>query len=301
MDNKEQNTFLTSDAPPKFVARYRAVWWEPIESTGERIVGLLSVEPIHNGTGRLAPATYVALKKEKLRGLLGAKRGDASHSVLSECARYMSGRQATGVTLEELQPLFGGFVLGPIRQGRAYSYDQLLNAALRTSTVFADEDDLTLLAEGEPLSPANTHRTASFIRKLRRAYAGSDNDRQQRFNVRLQHEQTSPAITVDYASGPTVIQVTSVPGSANQAPPAEAESKSKILDLEVVRREFKENSVDATLLLNVKSLLEPTDTESGKIAKDAHEQIRRYAEWAKLRVIEVSSVTQAAEELERFG
>jgi len=51
-------------------------------------------------------------------------------------------------------------------------------------------------------------------------------------------------------------------------------------------------------MLNTRSLEEPLDEEGLRVAQVAHAQIRTYAEWAHLRVIEVSSATAAAKVLE---
>jgi hypothetical protein len=298
VDHSEQISLASLTTPPHIVARYRPVIWEPIENTGERVVALLCVEPLEESADELPPATYGLLSIERLRALLGRHRGDAAKGVLAECAAYMTNRQMRGEPIEQVQPLFRGFTVGPVRQARAYSVDQLLDAATRTLTVFGAVVDWS--NETEPDRTDTTRRTADFIRQVRRAFAAGDDERQRRFHVRLQRENDAPIVYVDYASGPVVLQVASVPATSNQAPPAEAELKGKILDLEIVRSEFGGNRIEPTLMLNVRSLVEPNDKESHRIASHAHDQIRRYADWAKVRVIEVTSASQAAGELERL-
>lgn len=281
---------------PTIAARYRPVLWEPIEGTGERVVALICVEPVEDCVDDFSPATYVVLKAERLRALLGRYRGEAASRVLAECAEFMTSRQVRGEPIEQIRPLFHGFQVGPIGQARAFSVEQLFDAAVRTVSAFGSSDEMLVLEESQ--QPASTRRTAEFLRQVRRAFAGGDEDRQRRFHVRLQHAQTAPEVWIDYANGPVVMQMASVPGSPNQAPPAAAELKAKLLDLEVVRSEFGGNPIRPTLMLNVRALESKLDPESEKIARHAHAQVLTLAEWAKLNLIEVSSATSAARILE---
>lgn len=286
-------------AAPHIVARYRAVTWEPVASTGERIVALLCVEPAPESAAELRPGTYPVLKAERLRALFGRQRGDAAAGVMTECAQFMTSSQTAGVPIEELKPLFRGFALGPIHQARAYSVAQLLDAAVRTVSAVASADDMLLEAEVD--RPEQTRRTADFLRQVRRAYAGADDDRQRCFRVRLQREQNAPEVWIDYADGPIVLQAASVPATPNQAPPAEVELKSKLLDLEVVRAAFEGNRILPKLLLNTLALEQPLNDEGLAVARKAHEQFLRYADWAKLQVIQVSTPADAVEALEALS
>lgn len=299
MDDRNQTSVLELGGYPSIEARYRAVLWEPIESTGERVVALLCIEPVEGRSDTLRAETHVVLNAERLAALLGKRRAQAAFNVLSECAAYMSSRQMKGEPLEQVQPLFHGFTVGPIHIARAFSPKQLLDAAVRTLTIFGDAGDLFF--EDHVIPADVTQRTADFIRQLRRTFAAGDSERQRRFHVKLQREQNAPAVVIDYAANHVLLQITSVPGSPNQAPPAESELKSKILDLEIVRDEFGSNKVEPTLMLNVRSLEETNDAETIKVARRAHDQMLRFADWAKLNVIEVRSATQAAEELERLS
>ena len=283
-------------APPHLVARYRAVFWEPLPGTGERIVALVTIEPVGEPTVELLPGTYPVIKPERLRAIFGRKRGDAAAGVLKECAEFMTMRQAHGVSLEDVSPLFAGFTVGPILSVRAYGMEQLLDAAVRTLSAFGSAEDLTV--EVEAPRSNQTRRTAEFLREVRRVFADGDEQRATRFHVRLQREQTTPEVWVDYASGHRVVQAVSVPGSAKQAPPAELELKAKILDLEVVRDEFKNNRFEPILLLNIRALEDLADEASLKVANQARERIHRYADWASLPLIEVSSPDAAAKVLE---
>lgn len=272
--------------------------WEPIEGTEERIVALLCIEPAEASAEEMAAGTYLVLPQDRLRIILGRARGDAAYGMLSECARYMTSRQSRGEPIEHVRPLFHGMTIGPVYQARAFSIDQLVDAAVRTLSAFGTAGEL--IGDGQADRPEITRRTAEFLRQIRRTFAAGDEERQRRFHVRLQREQNAPEVWVDYAAGPVVMQVASVPASANQAPPAEAELKAKILDLQIVRQEFEGNRFEPALMLNVRSLELPADDASKRIALNAHQQIRRYAEWANLRVIEVASAGAAAAELERL-
>ncbi len=282
-------------APPHLVARFRAVMWEPVVGTGERIVALLSVEPSDSSVDEVVTGTYPVLLPERLRAIFGRKRGDAAAGVLRECAEFMSARQLAGVKLEELTPLFNSFMLGPVHQARAYSMEQLLDAAVRSVSSLGRADEI--LAETDMGRPGQTRRTADFLRDVRRMFAG-DEDRLRCFNVRMQREAEAPEVWIDYAAGPRVVQVASVPGSVKQEHSARSELKSKLLDLEIVREEFGSNPIQPALLLNIRSLESPLDDDALKVARAAHEEFRRYAEWTKVRLIEVSSAGAAAQALE---
>lgn len=275
-------------APPHLKARYRPSLWEPLPGTGERIVALVSVEPEPGLHLDLEAATYPVLSQDRLRAILGRRRGDAAFGVLHECASFMSDKQSAGVTLDDLRPLFTGFTLGPILRAHAYSVEQLLNAAVRTVSAFGSADDILIEAE-QPQRP-QTRRTAEFLREVRRIMVDDDDGKLQRFHVRLQREQTAPDVWVDYAQGPRVVQAASVPGSVRQVHPAESELKAKLLDLEIVRREFQSNTFRPALLLNVRALEEQLPDDSLKVAREAHDLFRRYAAWAKVPTIDRKSV-----------
>jgi hypothetical protein len=263
------------------------------------VVALLCVEPAPECAAELAAGTYPVLKPDRLRALFGRQRGDAAVGVMAECAAFMTSSQAAGTTIEQVRPLFRGFSLGPIHQARAYSVPQLLDAAVRTVSAVASADEM--LSEVASERPMQNRRTADFLRQVRRAYSAGDDLRQRRFNVRLQREQNDPVVWVDYADGPLVVQAATVPASPNQAPPAEAELKSKLLDLEVVRAEFDGNRISPVLLLNTHALEAPLSSDGLSIARGAHEQFLRYADWAKLRVLEVSTPTAAVDALESLS
>lgn len=295
MDTIEKLLSPALTAAPHIVARYRAVFWEPLPGTAERIVALLSVEPAESPVDELLPGTYAVLRPERLRAIFGRRRGEAAAGVMRECASYMTARQLAGVKLEALAPLFGGFAMGPVFQARAYSVDQLLDAAVRTVSAVASAADI--LADTDLSQPGQTRRTADFLKEVRRLFSDGDDLRQRRFHVRMQRERSAPEVWVDYAADYRIVQAASVPGSAKQLPPAELELKSKLLDLEVVRDEFGSNRFEPALLLNVRSLQEPVDDEGLKVARQAHEDFKRFAAWAKLRIIEVASARDAAREL----
>lgn len=293
VDRIVQQSLITA---PHIVARYRAVMWEPVASTGERVVALLCVEPAAACADELRAGTYPVLKADRLRALFGRQRGDAAAGVMAECAQFMTSSQVAGVSLEGLKPLFQGFALGAIHQARAYSVSQLLDAAVRTVSAIASADDMLLEAEAD--RPDQTRRTADFLRQVRRAYSAGDDDRQRRFRVRLQREQNAPEVWVDYADGPILVQAASLPATPNQAPPAEAELKSKLLDLEVVRQEFNGNRMLPTLLLNTHALEEPVSEAGLTLATEVRTHFIRYAAWARLRVLEVATTAAAVQALE---
>jgi len=295
----QKSSGLIGVAPP-FVARYRAVLWEPIFGTGERIVALVAVEPHETANQAIAPATYPVIAAQRLRRLLGRERGNASANVLQECAQYMTHRQRVGLPLEDLRPLFRGFELGPVMVARAWGVEQLLDAAVRSVSAFGSAEEMIEEEEARQ-SPRHTVRTGEFLTQLRRIFVGHTKELASRFDVPLRGTADVPDVIVDYADGPLIVQVTSLPSTERQAEHTQREAESKLFQLNVARRQMSGNTFTPTLLFNTDALAESAGSEAHKHAEATYARLKRFAEFEGVGVLEAPSPSIAARLLDALN
>lgn len=283
---------LIGVAPP-FVARYRPVLWEPVLGTGERLVALLAIEP-HETTGQaVSRATYPVITTQRLRRLLGRERGSASANILRECAQFMTQRQQAGLPLEELRPLFRGFELGPAMVARAWGIEQLLDATVRSVSAFGSAAEMIEEEEARQ-SPRHTVRTSEFLSQLRRIFVGHAKELASRFDVPLNGLGDVPDVVVDYADGPLIVQVTSLPSTERQAEHTEREAESKLFQLNVARKQMSGNAFTPTLLFNTDALAESAGSEAHKDAKATYARLVQFAKFEGVHVLEAPSPSIAA-------
>lgn len=290
-------TALVGAAP--FVARYRSVMWEPIAGTGERLVALVAVQAHESTTQGIAPGTYRVISDQRLRQLLGRQRGMAAAGILNQSAEYMTQRQQAGLPLEELRPLFRGFEPGPTMVARAYSVEQLLNAAVRSVSAFGSADEMIEEEEARQ-SPRHMVRTAEFLTQLRRIFTANSKDLASRFDVPLRGREDVPQVTIDYADGPLAVQVTSLPSTAKQADHAEREAQSKMFELDVARNQMGGNVFKPTLLFNTDALAEEAGSEARRHAEATRTRLANFARYKSIAVLEAQSPSVAARLLDGY-
>ena len=83
----------------------------------------------------------------------------------------MTQRQQAGLPIDEIQPLFRGFELGPVMVARAWSVEQLLDAAVRSVSVFGSAEEMIEEEEARQ-SPRHLVRTGEFLTQLRLIFTG---------------------------------------------------------------------------------------------------------------------------------
>lgn len=280
------------NAPP-IVARYRAALWEPLQGTGERFVALVAVHTHEVSSQAISPGTYCVVSNSRLRQLLGRQRGSAASGILRECAAFMTQRQQAGLPIDEIQPLFRGFELGPVMVARAWSVEQLLDAAVRSVSVFGSAEEMIEEEEARQ-SPRHMVRTGEFLTQLRRIFTGQDKTLAARFDVPLRGGDDVPSVVIDYSFGPLAVQVTSLPSTAKQAEHTEREAQSKMFELEVARRQMSGNSFKPTLLFNTDALAEQASTEARKHAEAAMTRLASLARFNNISILEAQSPSIAA-------
>ncbi len=280
------------DVAPPFTARYRPLLWEPIQGTSERLVALVAVQAHESTAEAIAPATYPVISEQRLRQLLGRQRGTSAAGILRECASFITQRQQAGLPIEEVQPLFKGFDVGPVMVARAWSVDQLLDAAVRSVSAFGSADEMIEEEEGRQ-SPRHTIRTREFLTQLRRIFVGNDKTYAARFDVPLRVRDV-PDVVIDYAHGPLAVQVTSLPVTPRQAEHAEREAQAKLFQLDVARNQMGTNAFRPTMLFNTDALGESSGTEAKRLAERTRERLCAFARYGRIDVIEAANPSMAA-------
>ena len=166
---------------------------------------------------------------------------------------------------------------------RGYDIDQMLNAAVRSVSAFGTSD---LVTHEEAVSelPRSTVKTAEFIRSLKRYVAGDDSTIKARFDKKFKPSKSLPDLTIDYAVGPWVVQVTSLPATEKQASHTQLESQSKLFEIEVLRGEFDGNNISPVLLINEDVL---SQSPSEQAVENASRMMERLIQLAKSRDVEV--------------
>lgn len=285
-------------APPPITVRYCAVSWQPLAGTDERLVALVSLEPHENTQQLVTPATHCILGERRLNQLLGRQRGRAAHGVLQECARYMTQRQAAGLPLEQLSALFSGFTVGKPLVGRGYSVEQLLDAAVRSVSAFGCADEM-IDDEERHESPRHTVRTHQFLRDLRRIFVADNKDLVHRFDVRLADQPGAPELVVDYADGPLVVQVTSLPATERQAELSLREGESKLFELDLLRGRMDNNALRPTLMFNTDAMQHAPGAEVLRYAEATRRRLAAFAQTKGIQLLEASTPGVAARLLDR--
>ena len=282
-------------APP-LVARYRALFWEPLLGTGERIVAIVALESDGRSKQPIPAGAHVVLPGERLRAMLGRQRGTASAGVLAETAEFLTSCQASGQSIEGLELPFRGMTLGPVLIARGYSVDQMIDAAVRAVSAFGVADDL--LDDSDEISVArNTVKTAEFLRSLRRYVAGEDEDLKARFEKRLKPRAGLPDLTVDYSFKQWMVQVTSLPVTPRQAIHSLREAQSKLYELDLIRRSMDGNEVSAILMVNEDALVTATTSQQKDQAAQMLERLKKLAKTDELELVETETPEEGAKVL----
>jgi len=205
----------------------------------------------------------------------------------------MTQRQQAGLPLEELRPLFHGFDVGPVMVARAWSIDQLLDAAVRSVSAFGSADEM-IEEEETRQSPRHTIRTREFLTQLRRIFVGHDKMHASRFDVPLRGPAEVPDVVIDYAYGPLAVQVTSLPSTARQAENAEREAQAKLFQLDVARKQMGENAFNPTILFNTDVLNEAPGCDARKYAEWTRQRLLGFAKYEGINVLEAETPSIAA-------
>jgi len=289
--------FLNVDySAPPLVARYRALFWEPLLGTGERVVAIITIESDPRSTQPIPAGAHVVIPGERLRAMLGRQRGTSSAGVLAETAEFLTACQASGQSIDRLELPFQGMTLGPTLIARGYTVNQMLDAAVRAVSAFGVADDM--LEEADGISVArNTVKTAEFLRSLRRYVAGEDEALKARFEKRLKPRAGLPDLTVDYSFKQWMVQVTSLPVTPRQAIHALREAQSKLYELDLIRRSMDGNQVNAVLMVNEDAFATATTAQQKEQASQMLERLKKLAKSDELELVETETPEEGAKVL----
>lgn len=278
-------------APP-LVARYRAVFWEPVIGTGERVVAVISLEASPTSTQTIPAGSYVVIAPDRLRAMLGRQRGMASAGVLNEVAQFLTHHQASGIAIDHLELPFRGLSLGPIQAVRGYSIHQLVDAAVRTVSAFGNAEDL--FVDENSIVPRHTIKTKQFLKSLCRHVAGDDKKLKERFDYRFQTNQGQPEMTIDYAFKQWMVQVTSLPVTPRQAMHSLREAQSKLYELDQIRKGMIGNAISPILMVNEDALAGATTAEQRDQAMQMLERLQKLAVTDELELIQAADAEAGA-------
>jgi hypothetical protein len=195
--------------------------------------------------------------------------------------------------LSELRPLFQSFVVGLAMVARGNSVGQLLDAAVRSVSAFGSADEM-VTQEAMQVVPRHTVRTAEFLRGLRAAFVGVDRALDKNFDVPLKLVSGVEDITIDYADGPLLVQITSLASTKRQAESTKQEVQSKVFELDLVRREMIENALQPVLMVNTDALETAQSADAKSWAQRSRERLQRVADVSRLSLVEARDGTAGA-------
>ena len=264
------------------------------------MVALIAIEPHESTQIVMTAKTYCVLSPERLVALVGRQRGNASKGVLQQVADYLSIQQSAGMPLSDIAPPFHGFVVAPLMTCRGYDVDQVLNAAVRSVSAFANADAM-VEEEAATETPRSTVRTAEFLKTMKRSVAADDVDVRARFDRRFRPRNSQLDLTIDYAFNRWIVQVTSLPATERQAHNAMREAQSKLFEIGLLREVVDGNKLSPILLVNEDVLVH---SPSEQAVGHATRMLSRLSELARIEDVEllqVSTPEEGADKVRALG
>lgn len=290
----------TAHREPPCVARYRPIFWEPVAGTGERVVALIAIEPHESTQVMISARTYCVLPPDRLVALVGRQRGNASKGILQKVADYMSLQQAAGMPLTDIEPPFYGFVVAPLMTCRGYDVDQVLNAAVRSVSAFANAD---VMVEDEAAidTPRSTVRTSEFIKTMKRYVAADSAEVRARFDKRFRPRDSHLDLTIDYAFNRWVVQVTSLPATERQAHNAMREAQSKLFEIGLLRQVVDGNQLSPILLINEDVLVHSPSDQALAHATRMRSRLLELARLEDVELLQVATPEEGADKVKALS
>lgn len=279
---------------PPYSAHVAPVLWEPNQSTGERFVAIIAIRYDAPSAGNAS--THVAFDPHQLRAMIGAKRAASALGILEHVSTFIQEQLVVGVDFKGLQSPFDGFRIGKAVRVRGYSERQVVDSSIRMLSAFGTRDTYN---ESADTAQRNSVPTSQFIKSLRAAFARDDEQRRTRFNRRVQWPGT-PEITIDYAHGQNLVQVTSLPQSPLHLIALQKEAESKMLELDVATSLLRQDEamVSPYLMINTESMLQPINAEAGRLATELLDRLKFMGSQKEMLVLEAQSPEDGAGLLE---
>ena len=158
-------TVLTATTTlPTTVGLWRAIYWEPVMATGERIcIGFLTT---WNGVSK----ADLTIRQDLLSAMFGAA-GPKSHALLERALRLTNARLAQWPEIEHAQPPMTGLHFGPVEIGHVNSHADLLEIGKLMSSSLAtmaepDHPDSADSVEGGAEQSQPARQFATRVRDL---------------------------------------------------------------------------------------------------------------------------------------
>ncbi len=281
---------------PDIFIDFVPIYWVPYIGSGEKIVALIATKPHINSIKNSPPKAYVVLPEKRLLSMMGTSRGISATAILKQSEEFINQRLLEGLDLEDALPPFEGFNVGGVRKGAGWALKQILEAAVRSVSVFGSTEDFF---QEEVEEERHTATTREFLKRIQKSSFGKDV--KDRFNKRLQPPMANaPEITIDYCHEKLLVQATSLPTTKRQELDLKREAVSKLYEIIGMQKNTAANWLPK-LFLNVEVLDSATTGEAKNIALKAQEVIRFYANEQKVGLVIVHSTDDAIEKLELLG
>jgi hypothetical protein len=268
--------------------RYAPIIWEPLQNTGERFVTLIAFQPISmpscdDYSARCKPEVLISVRKQTLPLITGGAKSGLAASMLETARDFIAEQLEHGISLEDIELPFEGFFRGSTRVAVGSSKESVLSTAIATCTVLSDGPDSW--RDDERADETVSASTRSFIRLVKGPFVAKDPTRKDRFKHRVDLHN-GPTVSLDYAYRHWMIQMTSLPGSVQQTSIVQRESESKLLQLEAIREEFKDNPVQTQLIVNRNTVFEKRrSSELVQLRDDALARVKYFAKRSDTQVV----------------
>lgn len=150
-------------ALPAQVGQWRAVYWEPVMATGERLcVGFVTR---WGGESK----AVMTIRQDLLSAMFGAA-GPKAHALLERAIRLTNAKLAEAPGIESIQPSMTGLYLGPMETSHVNSYADLLQIGKLMSS------SLAAMAEPDHPESADLVEVQSEQRQPARQFASRVRD-----------------------------------------------------------------------------------------------------------------------------
>lgn len=275
---------------PPIAAHAAPVLWSPNASTGERFVALIVIR--YDAPTPGVSNAHVAFHLKQLKAMIGSKRATSAFGILEHVAAFMRDQMLEGAAFDDLIAPFDGFTVGKAMRIRGYSEKQVVDGAIRSLSTFGSRDSYE--ADGD-VNRRNSIPTSQFLRYLRSSFAREDEERKARFNKRLKLHGAAE-MTIDYAHGRHLVQVTSLPSSAAHLISLQKEAESKVLELDITASLLREQSAPTqpSLLVNTTSLALAVMPESKRIADELFDRLKFVSSRKGIQLLQACSPKEAA-------
>ena len=159
------NTLIKTEIPPvlpKTFGKWRAIYWEPVMMTGERLcVGFATFWESKS-------LAVVTIRPDVLNVLFGAS-GSKSQMLLEKTIRILNSRLASSNDIENIESPISGFYFGSVEACHVNSYAELLQVGkiMSSSLSTLSEQDFPDTEESVEVQSENSQPNRHFATRVR--------------------------------------------------------------------------------------------------------------------------------------